>query len=369
MICATPFHARTAERNRANRWAMRNRFTVASDFGDAAAEAMAARMRVVVSDISWRWRMQLEGARVRDLAQRLFTRDPGTLQPGTSAKALWLSDGGGVRGAGLIARIDMQAFQLVSACEDARWIADAAALFGVEARDVTEDAGGLALIGPYAARLIATLGFDPALEPLAFRTFTWRGLDITLSRFGEHNGYELWCKADDALLLWDRVEKAGMPFALTAAGAEAMDILDIESGVPRPVRDYDGASSPNSAEPLAAELRLSSLIDAEHISFNGRPALLAARPGRKLVGIVFEGDVPSAFAAILAGETQIGRTLSAVYSHALRRAIALAQVDEDKAHAGAAVHVVPPAARNPCPPLAARIVDLPFLAPPDPIET
>ncbi|MEJ0042027.1 MAG: hypothetical protein WDM81_07335 [Rhizomicrobium sp.] len=119
------------------------------------------------------------------MVQRLFTRDPSGLAPGQALKALWLGDGGGVRGAGVVARQGRQSYLLVSAAQDADWIADAAARFGVAFRDVTEEEGGLAIAGPYAAKLVAALGLDPVLDLSAFRKETWKGLDITLSRFGE----------------------------------------------------------------------------------------------------------------------------------------------------------------------------------------
>ena len=365
MSLATPFHARTAEANRANLWAPRGRFTLPVRFEGAESEALAARFGVIVSDISWRWRVMLEGARVRELVQRLFTKDAAALTPGTALKALWLSDGGGVRGAGLVARYGRQTFQLIAACEDSDWIAAAASLFGVTARDVTEEECGLAVIGPYAAKLLAALGLDPALEPLAFRKVFWRGLDLTVSRFGEHGGYELWCKADDAPLLWDRVALAGSAFALTLAGLGAMDILDLEAGVPRPGRDYDGATAPDA--PLAGELRLASLIDPDHAAFNGARAALAARPKRKLVGLMLDSAVPTPFTPLMANGVVVGRTLSSCLSPALRRAIALAQLDDG--HSGAGLSLTLPPSRDLLRPTvaAARVVDLPFLELPVPI--
>lgn len=369
MSLATPFHARTADANRANLWTARGRFTLAAHFGDSAAEAAAARFGVVLCDISWRWRVMLEGARARELVQRLFTRDASTLAPGQAHKALWLSDGGGVRGAGLVARHGRQSFQLIAACEDIGWIAAAASLFGIEARDMTLEEGGIGVIGPYAAKLVAALGFDAALEPLSFRKFFWRGLDVTLSRFGEHGGYEIWCKADDATLVWDRVARAGEPFALLPAGLDALDTLDLEAGVPRPGRDYDGASAADAAVPLAGELRLASLIDQEHSGFNGAKAVAAATPKRRLVGVVLDSIEPAPFTSLLVNGLAIGRTLSSRYSPALRRAIALAQIDEAHAAAGTPASLTLPATRDRLLPTAtaARVTDLPFLGPPDPI--
>jgi aminomethyltransferase len=368
-VRATPFHSRAADANPGNRWAARNRFTLASSYDGAQAEAAAARFAVAMADISWRWRVMLEGPRAHTLVQRLFTRDAGALEPGQALKTLWLGDGGGVRGAGVVARYGRESFQLIAAEDDAEWIASAAELFGIVPRDMTEEDAGLALIGPYAARLVAALGLDELLDLLCFRKVFWRGLDLTVTRFGELNGYEIWCKADDALLLWDRVARAGADFGVVLAGLEAQDILDIETGVPRPGRDYDGARAATAAEPLAGEWRLAKLIDAEHTGFNGAAAALAAVPRRRLVGLVFDSMAPAPFATVLAGNAVVGRTLSACVSPGLKRAIALAQVDEAHAAPGTAFSVAVPGSRTQSPTVtAARVTDLPFLPTPDPIE-
>ena len=367
-VRATPFHIRAADANTGNLWVPRNGFTLSAAYSDANAEAAAARIGVVLSDISWRWRVLLEGARVRELVQRLFTRDVSGLPPGQALKALWLSDGGGVRGAGAIARVGRQSYQLVSAAEDRDWIAAAAAHFGATARDVTDEQGGLAIVGPYAAKLVAALGLDPTLELSSFRKESFKGFDVTLSRFGEFGGYEIWCDADDAPVVWDRVMRAGEPFAILPAGLDAMDLLDIEAGVPRPGRDYDGAADPNAAEPLAAELRLDKLIDAEHAGFNGARAALAAKLRVVLTGLVIDGAVPAPFTPVTIDARPVGRTLSSRYSPLLRRAIALAQIDTAHAVPGTAVQLQLPASRTQLPTVAAaRIADLPFLPPPDPI--
>ncbi|MBL6852874.1 MAG: aminomethyl transferase family protein [Alphaproteobacteria bacterium] len=366
MIRATPFHARTAELNRANRWTTRDGITLAAAYDDADHEAAAARFGVIVADISWRWRLTMEGARVREMVQRLFTRDAAPLLPGQALKALWLSDGGGVRGAGVISRHGRQAFQLTAATTDAAWFEDAAQLFGVTLHDLTGQEGGLALIGPYAAKLLATLGIDPALEPLHFHQQEWRGFPLTLARFGEHNGYEIWCEAEHALYLWDRIAAAGAHFALVPAGVEAVDTLDLEAGVPRPGRDYDGAHDPHAAGPLPGELRLGTLVEAEQ-GFNGRAAALTAQPKRRLAGIVLDSDVSAPFASLLRDGQVVGRALSSRYSPVLRRAIALAQIDLAHASAGTRLSLMLPPSRDVFLPTvaAATVVDLPFLPAPD----
>ena len=106
MIRATPFHARAATYNRGNDWVERNGFTISARYIGRDEEAIAARASVAIVDISTRWRVMLEGKRVVEFLRRLLTRDAATLAPSSALKALWLSDGGGVRGAGVAARCE-----------------------------------------------------------------------------------------------------------------------------------------------------------------------------------------------------------------------------------------------------------------------
>ncbi len=373
VIFPTPLHARTAEHNSRNAWVERNGFTLARHYGDVAEEALAARFSVVMADISWRWRVMLEGNGASEAGARLFTRDPRDLAEGMGLKALWLNDAGAVRGAGLVARLAPTRLLLAAAAPDRDWIFDAAARFGVAAEDVTRQAAGMALIGPCCARVLAAAGLDPSLEALAFRTEMWRGVAITLSRWGEHGGYELWCGAEDAPLVWDRLIKASAPFALRPAGLAAMDILDLERGVARPMRDYLPAIDGLAPVPEPASLGLERLIDEAHADFNGRACWLTARSTVKqsLKGLVFDGEVAAPHAPVMKGGMMVGKTFNSVYSPALRRAIALAQLDERALLPGPSLFVTLPT--NAASPFERRvdvhIQDLPFLSNPDPISS
>jgi aminomethyltransferase len=364
-IRATPFHARAAAGNPFNRWAFRNGFTLAQDFGDAQAEALTARTNVVLLDISWRWRLHLEGVHAGACLSRLMTRNIDALTPGQSLKALWLNDGGAVRGAGVVARFARDQFLLASAAADGLWLTEAARQFQLSLRDVTEEQGGLALVGPCAKSVLDAAGLDAALEPLAFRKLFWRGLDVTISRWGEHDGFEIWCKADDCLILWDRLMRAGAPFAIRPAGLLASDILDIEAGVPRPDRDYRAAFDGFASNPSPESLGLERLIDEGHQIFNGRAGWLAARNSLKcvLAGVEIDSGIPASFVPLQHSGAVAGHTLTSVHSPVLRRAIALAQIDKSLAVSGTEFMLtLPLSLDDPAPrSVAARVTDVPFV--------
>lgn len=362
---ATTFHARAAESNHSNDWTRRNGYTLARVYTDATDEAIAARVRGVLADISWRWRVMIEGARAADFVSHLLTRDASRIEPGAALKALWLNDGGAARGAGAIVRYGRESFMLVSAAEDRAWLASAASRFGVTLRDVSD--GGLALIGPYAGAVLQEAGLDAALDPLCLRKSFWRGLDVTVSRFGEHGGYEIWCGADDGVLLWDRLMRAGSAFGLQPAGALAMDILDLEAGVARPERDYRPARDGFAAQPTPKSLGLEKLIETTHQAFNGRTAFLASRETRTLIGLEIDSERPAPHTPIMRNGQKIGHTLSSHYSPALRRAIALAIVEEAAAVPGTELSLTlsPTMDAPEFGSAIARVIKLPFLPVPD----
>jgi aminomethyltransferase len=367
-IRATPFHARAAASNPFNRWTARNGFTLAHDYGNSQIEALAARTNVIVADISWRWRLFFEGANAANCLSRLTTKDANPLTPGQAFKALWLNDGGAVRGAGVVARYSSDQFLVISAATDTAWFVEAARQFGVSIRDVTGQEGGLALIGPYAEATLNAAGLDAEISTLNFRKLFWRGLDVTISRWGEHSGYEIWCKADDCLIVWDRLIRAGAHFGIRPAGISACDILDIEAGVPRPDRDYHPTSDGFAADPSPESLGLESLIDERHLVFNGRNAWLAARGSEKFVlaGVEIDSETPASFVPLIFSRATAGHTLTSVCSPALRRAVALARIEKTLAVVGTEfVLRLPMSLNNPEErEVPARVVSLPFVARP-----
>jgi aminomethyltransferase len=190
----------------------------------------------------------------------------------------------------------------------------------------------------------------------------WRGLDVTVSRWGEHGGFEIWCDANDGVIVWDRLARAGRAFGLLPAGTQALDILDMEAGVARPHRDYRPASDGHASEPSPKSLRLQKLVEEEHLSFNGRSAYLAAAPRDRIVGVEVESEVPAAPDTILYQDgVASGRMLTSLHSPALRRAIGWARVESKAAEPETRLSLMfgPDAT-----PVTARVVDLPFLSAP-----
>jgi aminomethyltransferase len=362
-VRATPFHVRAAASNSGNDWIARNGYTLARVYSGVPEETLAARSGAIMADISWRWRVILEGRRVGDFLSRLTTKNANALSPVEAHKALWLSDAGGLRGAGVIARYGRESFLLAAASPDVEWMGDAAQRFDVTMRDA--EGGGIAIIGPAAKTIVESAGLDTALEPLAFRKLFWRGVDVTLSRWGEHGGFEIWCDDDDGVIVWDRIAKAGAEFGMLPAGTTAMDILDMEAGVARPHRDYQPAQDGRAAEPSPKSLRLEKLVGEDHTGFNGYAAYAAASPSHRIVGIELDSETPAPDTILYKDGVASGRMMTSLYSPSLRRAIGWARLEKSASEVGTRLSLLFGSDQVP---VAARVADLPFLAVPAPIE-
>ncbi len=352
---ASPFHVRMAEHNAANAWVTRGAFTLAARFGDAREEALAARFSAVMIDVSAMARLRVHGQGAAKLLSAACATDIEALAPGGSARIVWRADGGGVRGAGIVARFGASNFTLASFDTDGAWFEVAARRFDTVVRDETCEKGMLLLAGPVAPGILAAAGLDNAthLEPGRHAVQSWRGLTVTVSRWtalaNDFGGYEIGCTNDDAVMVFDRLWQAGQSLGLVLAGQEALETLLLEQGVPIPGVDFAPAHEANAREPSPVSLGFGNLVGK-----NGEA------PSRLLAGLELEAETPLAFAPVVQGGAIVGMTLRSAYSPMLRRAIALAQLDAAQSSIGTAVavrHLTPRGTEE----MPARVTSLPFL--------
>lgn len=350
---ASPFHVRMAEHNLGNAWASRGAFTLAARFGDPCQEALAARAACVMIDASFLTRLRVHGAGAAKLLAAACAFDAEALAAGNSQRVFWRVNGGGVRGMGTAARFGATNFILRSFESDGAWFNEAAKRFDAAVRDETLEKGLLFLLGPRAADVLAAVDLHEAalLEPGKHAVFPWRGVNVMMSRWSvlsrALDGYEIGCANNDAVTVFDRLWRTGQNLGLVLAGQEAFDTLLLEQGVPIPGVDFVPAREAIAREPAPDSL-----------------GLIAPSQGalRTLVGLEFESEAPAAFAPILRNGAVIGATMRSAYSPALRRAIALAQIDHAQANPGTVVAVRRLTSRGDETAIA-RVTALPIVAP------
>lgn len=341
----SPFHVRMALHNHDNAWTARGAYTVPARFGASAHEALAARFTCVLADLSALEEMRVQGAGAAELFASACGGGVRAMEAGEARQVHWCSEGGGLRGFGTLLRESEDSFLLRADDTDIGWFAPHAARFGVTINESEAERGLLLLAGSSAPSLLAAAGLDHAGPLAAHRHIhhDWNGIPVTLARYARMNGFFVGCTADDGVLVFDRLMRAGKSVGLRLAGQEALELMQLEAGIVLPHLDFSPARDDVAREPLPSSLGI------------GAPS----GTSRVLAGVEFDGEEPHSFVSLFHEGSEVGRTLRSAYSLALRRAIALAQIDPKYVTPGTMLQVG--TGDKGSSGQAARVVALPFL--------
>lgn len=349
-LLPTPFHARTAEHNLANAWLTRGAFTVPAHYGDPLQEALALRSMAALIDVSAQQDLRIEGAGAASLLSAACGPAVRGLRIGHSEDIYWCADGGGLRGFGMLSRMAEQDFLLRSADADIGWFAGAAPRFDARVRDATSERALLLLSGPYAlaAMVAARLEILP-LEANRHAYFDWRGLAIRVFHRTRLGGFEVSVAPEDATLVFDRLYRAGRLVRLRLAGEEALQLLQLEAGLPLPYLDFTPARSSFARTPSPRALGFANPEEAD-----------GGAAGPVLAGLELESDQPMSYVPVFSGVTEAGRSMRSLYSPSLKAAIALAVLSPMHAAVGTILTLRGADMMGPRE-VSARVVPLPFL--------
>ena len=311
------------------------------------AEHRACRSGAAAFDVSHLGTLRVEGPDAFAVLQRTLTNDLSTIGPGRAQYTHLLEDDGSVLDDMIVWWLAPERFDVMpnaSNTEPVRRV-----LPGV---DVTGERAVIALQGPTARRLLATVSPEAAaVGRFCVAEVEWCGHTVAVAGTGYtgEDGVECAVPASAAASLWRALLEAGA----TPAGLGARDTLRLEAGLPL----HGHELGPGITPPQAG---LSWVVGWDKEAFLGRDALLAERAQgvrRSLRGLVTNGrQPPRSAAAVLAEGNRIGEVTSGNFSPMLERGIALALIDTG---AGAKIGdpvVIDQRGRE----LAARLHKLPF---------
>ena len=307
----------------------------------------AARHRAALLDRSQRGRIVVSGTERRSYLQGLLTNDINALTVGHGCYAAYLTAQGRMIAdvyayelgdvlllamSGLVKDVVMAKLDQFIFSED------------VQLGDVTNTFAQIAVVGPEAANVVASIVSGLPVEALRAMVEhdngrgDWAGGAAIVTRINDAGepGFDLYV---------ERAQADALKIALRSAGVAeldeaAADAVRIESGVPLFGRDMNEETIP-----------LEAGIESRAISFTkgcyvGQEVIIRVlhrghgRVARKLVGLTLDGEaVPAAGAVVLGGEKEIGQVTSAAASPALGRPIALAYLHRDFLEPGTIVRV------------------------------
>jgi folate-binding protein YgfZ len=342
---------------------------VPAGYGDAAAEYEAVRggQGAGLFDLSMRGRVEVSGREAVQFLNGLITNDVKTLAPGASMLAAFPNPQG-----------RLLAFARVSRPgEDETFIFDtepaayATVLKNLErftlagdfkVRDLTGETAQLSVQGARSSEIIrAALGEEAArIERGRVAIVAWRdahALSISRTTHTGEDGYDLFVEVTRARELWDALVAAGA----RPAGADALEVLRVEAGVPRYGVDVDASN-------VVLEAGLDEAVSYTKGCYVGQEIVARihwrGHVAKMLTGLSLEGGDANAGDALKSGATikttdasrEIGRATSAVFSPRLQKRIALGVVKYDFLAAGKEVLIEGAAGAS-----RARVSALPFV--------
>jgi aminomethyltransferase len=309
------------------------------DYGSVVAEHRAVRSDCGVFDLSHLGTIAVTGPEAEACVQRAFSNDVTILPVGRAHYSLCLDEGGGIIDDLLTYHLPWGFFVVPNAANAAHVLAalrDSGHGRDCRIVDVKEHLACLAVQGPRADEVVAMAGIDVGeMDYLDCRELDLpsTGADsvggqgdgplvgvLARSGYTGERGYELFCPAEKAPNLWDRITEAGA----TPAGLGCRDTLRLEMGYPLHGQDITIDTNPVDA-------RLGWAVKPD-TGFRGEEAYVRAReegPRRRLWGLRVTGrGIPRAGCAVLDpdGEPR-GETTSGTFSPTLGIGIAMGYLD------------------------------------------
>jgi folate-binding protein YgfZ len=311
-------------------FAERDGWEVATDFGDVAAEAAAARGAVAIGDRGARAFTAFEGRDAVRFLQGMLTNDVAAIPVGSAGYGLLLTPKARVIADLRLTRLAEDAFVADSELAAADALRATLRRYRLGSRVSVEPAeerfGMIAVAGPRTRDLLVhAFGAGPAGGAReGAGTQLGDGLAALSSAFCGADAVEILGTVASLPAAWDALAGAltrheGRPF-----GADAFEVLRIEAGIPR-----FGAELDEQVMPAEAGVVERAVSFTKGCYIGQEPVARLHHRGhanRGLRAILLDGAPPSPGAAIAVDGRAVGRVTSAAASPTLGRTVALAIV-------------------------------------------
>ena len=246
MIRTTPFHERTSALNETGLWEhwagtlAAQKYQLSEKF-----EYFAVRNAAGLFDTSPLFKYRFTGPGAERFLAGILARDPRSMKPGEAQYTIWCDDRGFLVEDGVMLRHADDDFVLTAAEPNFAWFADQVGpRDDVVIEDVSDDWAVLSHPGP-AREVPARRPRQGHREARLLRAPRAKigGKQVRVSRTGYTGdlGYEVWCRPEDALAVWDAIWESTRGYGVLPFGMQALYMTRIEAGLL--LLDVDFASS------------------------------------------------------------------------------------------------------------------------------
>lgn len=336
----TPLYAATAAMCEANVWTSINGYAAARIFNSIESEYNHAKKFAAIADFGPLSRYAVRGEDAGALLSRIVTAPATRLEIGESARGLIVDDHGGVINLAEVSRLTGELFVLTTPSPQPRLLQLGARRLDAVVDDISAAVAVIGVIGPKAVEALSLAGLKTPGDDVAGSAIV-RGVETAARpmQFGALPGAEIIFPASEALTVWERLARRS---PVAPIGLDAMEVLRIEAGAPRPGADFP--TTPGSADGprlSPAAIGLPHLAPLGRGWFSGRRVLRYNQrtDERRLVTLSIDADRVAPSAAVYEGSMAIGRITTAAWSPSLRRVIAFANVATSIGRRNAALSV------------------------------
>ena len=346
-LLETPFHERTYEACYNNDWYRWAGYKIAREYSNTELEYTAMRNTAGVLDITPMHKYDIKGADAIKFVDKLVTRNVTEIKSGQVMYIIWCNEDGNVIDDGTVFCFDSNHLRIFCAERNLNWFSDTAIGFDVEVEDVSDTIAALAFQGPLSCKILNLLNVKDIenLKPFYFDNFDLNGCKVTISRTGFSGdlGYEIWCKNENAISVWDSLFKFNRDYKVLPAGMNALEMVRVEAGFIQPNADFMSAEQalrPNRMR-NPFELGMGWLVDLNKNYFTGKKNLVNLKKKtltKKLVGLDIQGDKPAIGSVLYdKNKKEIGIVTAGMWSPSLKSNIAFGYVDKDHMKIGSKV--------------------------------
>jgi aminomethyltransferase len=321
----SPFHQCYANPDTILRIAA-GRFFAHHNGDDPIAGYWALRQKAALYDVPER-PVEISGPDVVSFLEKIFSRRITNLKTGRGYYAIACTFNGGIFMDGILFRLAQDRFWYVHPDGDLdTWLLAHQDGFDVKVSDPHSRV--LQLQGPKSFEIMhaASNGnIDSSMGYFHAGFFNIGDQRLYVSRTGWTGelGFEIYTQGNktDCPRLWKHLMDIGVPKGMVFSSIQSMNIRRIEAGILDSGSDFDTSMTPYEAG-------LDKFVDLGKTEFIGRDALLDAKRGKRLYGILCSDFTPSGGDMVIDGDTHIGRVTTGAQSPYLEAGIGYVRFDQ-----------------------------------------
>jgi aminomethyltransferase len=309
------------------------------------AEHITVRDAVGVFDVSHMGEFLVEGENAQALIQKITSNDVSKLEIGDAQYSCFPNEDNGIVDDLICYRIKENTYLLVVNAsnieKDWNWISEYNEGFNANLKDVSEEYSLLAIQGPKAVEAMQSLSsLNLAEIPFyKFKIGDFAGIEnviISATGYTGSGGFEIYCKNEEAIQIWNKVFEAGADYGIKPIGLAARDTLRLEMGYCLYGNDIDETTSP-----IEAGLSWITKFTKEFVNAETLAKEKELKPKRRLIAFELnERGVPrQGYDIVDESGKVIGNVTSGTMSPCLQKGIGMGYVPQVFSKSGSKIYI------------------------------